>query len=103
MFTYYVSYVSFFKSVRNQSSAMNPAMNSPETRQDTIFLPNYQRILVRPIGFVWGQKMGLGGSSGIWYRITRQNAKNANNENPDFEVQFRRVPVNSLTFQDIFR
>ena len=48
--TYYVPYVSFVsKSACNQ----NPAMNPPQTRQAAkFFLPNYQGILVRPIGVV---------------------------------------------------
>jgi len=52
--TYYVSYVSFVsKSACNQNPAMNPAMNPPQTRQAAkFFLPNYQGILVRPIGVV---------------------------------------------------
>ena len=51
--TCFVSFVSFcLKSVCNQNPAMNPAMNPPKTRQAAIFLPNYQGILVRPIGVV---------------------------------------------------
>ena len=52
--TYYVPYVSFVsKSACNQNPAMNPAMNPPQTRQAAkFFLPNYQGILVRPIGVV---------------------------------------------------
>ena len=53
--TYYVSFVSiFFKMPVRVNHNRNPQTNASKTRQaDNIFLPNFQNILVRPIGVYW--------------------------------------------------
>ena len=58
--TYYESFVSiFFKMPVRVNHNRNPQTNASKTGQaDNIFLPNFQNILVRPIGVYWSKKNG---------------------------------------------
>ena len=86
--TYYVPYVSFVsKSACNQNPAMNPAMNPPPNQASRqIVLPNYQGILVRPIGVVSDQKNGVGGPLASGTKLLGKMQNTLTNENLNFKA-----------------
>ena len=67
--TYYVPFVSFVsKSACDQNPAMNPAMTPAQNQPSRhFFLPNYQGILVRPMGV-----MGFGV---LWHLVPNYYVK----------------------------
>ena len=87
--TYYISNVSIFlempiRVIPNRNRQSGP----PKTRQaPNFFLPNFQGILVRPIGVVWSKKIGFGGHLAAGTQLLGKRRKTVTNEIYDYPSQ----------------
>ena len=84
--TYYISNVSIFlempiRVIPNRNRQSGP----PKTRQAlNFFLPNFQGILVGPIGVVWSKKIGFGGHLAAGTQLLGKRQKTVTNEINDY-------------------
>ena len=81
MYTYYLSNVSIFlKCLLGLSLTGTGKLYPPKPGKPPIFLPNFQGILVRPIGVVWSKKIRFGGHLAAGTQLLGKRQKTVTNE-----------------------